>query len=57
MKKKYKINAKGKERLTLIAWFIFTALIVGIATMIYVNRIDSINDGTFVIVNDSECDK
>ena len=57
MKKKYKLNEKGKERLTLIAWFIITSLVVAIATIIYVNRIERIDDGTFIIVNDSECDK
>ena len=56
-KKKYHINEKGKERIKLIAWFIITSIIVVAATLIYVKRIDNINDGTFIIINDSECDK
>lgn len=56
-KKKYHINEKGKERLKLIAWFIITSIVVATAAIIYTKRIDSINDGTFVIIKDSECDK
>ena len=56
-KKKYHINEKGKERIKLIAWFIITSILVVAATLIYVKRIDNINDGTFIIIKDSECDK
>lgn len=56
-KKKYHINEKGKERIKLIAWFIITSVLVVAATLIYVKRIDNVNDGTFIIINDSECDK
>lgn len=57
MKKKYRISEKGKERIKLIVWFIVMSIVVATATIIYTKRIDNINDGTFVIINDSECDK
>ena len=57
MKKKYRISEKGKERIKLIVWFIVMSIVVATATIIYTKRIDNINDGTFIIINDSECDK
>lgn len=57
MKKKYRISEKGKERIKLIVWFIAMSIVVATATIIYTKRIDNINDGTFIIINDSECDK
>lgn len=56
-KKKYHINEKGKERIKLIVWFIIMSIVVATATIIYTKRIDNINDGTFIIIKDSECDK
>ena len=56
-KKKYHLTEKGKERIKLIVWFIVMSIVVATATIIYTKRIDNINDGTFVIINDSECDK
>lgn len=56
-KKKYHINEKGKERIKLIVWFIVMSIVVATSTIIYTKRIDNINDGTFVIIKDSECDK
>lgn len=57
MKKKYRINQKGKERICLIVWFIFTAIVVFIATQIYLQRIEDINNGDFIVVSDSKCDE
>lgn len=56
-KKKYHLTEKGKERIKLIVWFIVMSIVVATATIIYTKRIDNINDGTFIIINDSECDK
>ena len=57
MKKKYRISQKGKERIGLILWFIVTSVAVFIATQIYLQRIDDINNNRIVVVPDSECDK
>lgn len=56
-KKKYRLSQKGKERLGLIIWFIVTSAVVFIATQIYMQRIEDINNGKMVVVPDSECDK
>ena len=52
-KKKYKLNERGK----FILMVMITCLLVGIATWVYLDRIERIKDGTFIIVKDSECDK
>ena len=57
MKKKYHINQKGKDRLALIIWFIFTGIVVFLATQIYLQRIEDINNGDMVLVSNSECHK
>lgn len=56
-KKKYRLSQKGKERLGLIIWFIVTSVVVFIATQIYLQRIEDINDGKIIVIPDSECDK
>ena len=55
--KKYRINQKGKERIGLILWFIVTSVVVFVATQIYLQRVDDINNGNMIVVPDSECDK
>ena len=57
MKKKYYMNQKGKERLALIIWSIFTIIAMLVVIHIYTERIDNINNGNMTLVSDSECDK
>ena len=56
-KKKYRLSQKGKERIGLILWFIVTSVVVFVATQIYMQRIDDINNNRIVVIPDSECDK
>ena len=57
MKKKYRISKKGKERITLMIWFILTLTIVFISTQIYMQRIKDINDEKITVQCDCNKDK
>lgn len=51
--KRYKLNERGK----LAIMVIITMLVVGVATHIYLDRLEKINNGTFIVTSDCEIDK
>jgi len=53
MKKHYKLNEKGKTLLYVI--LIFAVVIIG--TILYLNRIEKINNGEMIVVCECERDK
>lgn len=55
--KRYHMNQKGKERLALIIWTMFTIIAMLIAMHIYTERIKDIEEKKIILVSDSECDK
>lgn len=48
-KKKYHINEKGKERIALTLWFLFTLTAMLVATKIYTDRVEKINNGEMTV--------